>query len=50
MGYTIAQLQGYAVAVQRLERRRLKDAAVAARAAQADRSGWRQWVKALEDE
>lgn len=49
LGYTLAQLKGYGQAVQRLERRRMKEAAIAARVAQADRAGWRKWTDALED-
>lgn len=49
MGYTLAQMQGYGRAVMRQERRRLKEAAIAARVAQAERAGWRKWIEALED-
>lgn len=49
LGYTVAQLQGYGRAVMRHERRRLKEAAIAGRVAQADRAGWRKWIEALED-
>lgn len=49
LGYTLAQMQGYGRVVARQERQRLKEAAIAARVAQAERAAWRKWINALED-
>jgi hypothetical protein len=49
LAYTLGQLRGYAQAVRRIERERVKQQAVAARVAQADRRGWKQWLDSLED-
>lgn len=44
---TLAQVRGYAKALNAMETERLKTAAVAARAAQADEKGWKSWLKSL---
>ncbi|MBN8716129.1 MAG: hypothetical protein J0I72_00605 [Stenotrophomonas sp.] len=43
MPWTLAR--DFAEAVGRIERERMLQAAVAARAAQADAKGWTQWLK-----
>jgi hypothetical protein len=48
MGYTLRQLTGYSAALDRLESARLLRDACAARAAQQDKDGWREWTKRLE--
>jgi hypothetical protein len=48
MGYTLRQLTGYSTALDRIESARLLRDACAARAAQQDGKGWREWTKQLE--
>jgi hypothetical protein len=44
---TLAQVRGYGAALAKLETERLKLAAIASRAGQADEKGWKSWVKGL---
>lgn len=41
------EARAFASACARIRRDRLMDAAIAARAAQADAKGWKEWVKAV---
>lgn len=42
------EARDFAAACVRLRREKLLDAAIAARAAQADMEGWKEWIKAFE--
>ena len=44
---TLAQVRGYAAALASIEAERLRLAAIAARAGQADDKSWRAWLKSL---
>lgn len=41
------EARDFAEAVARIRREALLEAAIAARAAQADEKGWKQWLKAV---
>ncbi len=44
---TLDQVNGYAEALARLEKGRLKEAALAVRAGMASEKGWKAWLKEL---
>ena len=48
MGYTLRQLKGYSAALDRLDSARQLADACAARAAQQDSQGWRDWTRQVE--